>query len=151
VVHPQWRGLGLAVRLVRQALATMTTPYTEALAAMGRVHPFFERAGMSPTLLPPDAVSRRLVSAAELAGLSQADLAAVEPVRRLLEGGAGGAAGRGSSAGRQKAIAQFRHVLDRCIARAFNPDRLRRIEDPLAEICRRTARQYVYYLWQGEE
>lgn len=47
VIHPQWRGLGLAVRLVRHALATATTRYTEALAAMGHVHPFFERAGMT--------------------------------------------------------------------------------------------------------
>jgi len=47
VIHPQWRGLGLAVRLVRHALNTATTAYTEALAAMGHVHPFFERAGMT--------------------------------------------------------------------------------------------------------
>lgn len=51
VLDPQWRGLGLAVRLVRYALEhpEPTRPplaYTEALAAMGRVSPFFERAGM---------------------------------------------------------------------------------------------------------
>jgi len=46
VVHPAYRSCGLAVRLVRHALAEARTPVTEALAVMGRVHPMFERAGM---------------------------------------------------------------------------------------------------------
>lgn len=55
VVHPQWRGLGLASRLVRHALAHPEegTRYTEALAAMGQVHPFLERAGMTRFDRPP--------------------------------------------------------------------------------------------------
>ena len=59
IVHPTYRGSGLAERLVRHALATAQTPFVEALAAMGRVHPFFEKAGMSPTYLEPDSVRRR--------------------------------------------------------------------------------------------
>ena len=47
VVHPIYRGCGLAVRLVRRALAEAQTPFVEALAAMGAVHPFFELAGMT--------------------------------------------------------------------------------------------------------
>lgn len=47
VVRPEYRGLGLAVRLVKHALAHAETPLTEALAVMGRVHPFFEKAGMT--------------------------------------------------------------------------------------------------------
>ncbi len=46
IVHPCFRGLGLAGRLVRHVLDTAETPLVEALAAMGDVHPFFERAGM---------------------------------------------------------------------------------------------------------
>src|SRR5205085_372514 len=49
VIDPRVRGLGLAVRLVRHAL-THTSPaihFTEALAAMGRVSPFFQHAGMT--------------------------------------------------------------------------------------------------------
>ncbi len=46
VVHPVFRGLGLAVTLVRHALATADTPMVEALAAMGGIHPMFEKAGM---------------------------------------------------------------------------------------------------------
>jgi GNAT superfamily N-acetyltransferase len=46
VVHPVYRGCGLAVALVRHALATAETPLVEALAVMGGVHPLFARAGM---------------------------------------------------------------------------------------------------------
>ena len=47
VVHPIYRGCGLAVRLVRRALAGADTPFVESLAAMGAVHPFLELAGMT--------------------------------------------------------------------------------------------------------
>lgn len=46
VVHPTFRSIGLAVELVRRILAESPTRYVEALAAMGRVHPFFANAGM---------------------------------------------------------------------------------------------------------
>ena len=46
VVHPRWRSMGLAVQLVAHAIQHNSTRYLEALAVMGRVHPFFEKAGM---------------------------------------------------------------------------------------------------------
>jgi len=75
VVHPQWRGLGLAVELVRRALDTATTPVTEALAAMGRATPFFERAGMTAYPRPPHAFDARLTAALARAGFTADDLA----------------------------------------------------------------------------
>jgi len=75
IVHPQWRGLGLAVRLVRHALTHAETVYTEALAAMGRVHPFFERAGMQRYDPPPRDADARLVAALREVGLTPIDLA----------------------------------------------------------------------------
>ncbi|MCC7193337.1 MAG: hypothetical protein IT444_11200 [Phycisphaeraceae bacterium] len=74
VVDPRWRGLGLAVRLVRAALRTATTPYTEALAAMGRVNPFFERAGMTAYRRPPHAHDARLVAALDRVGIAVVSL-----------------------------------------------------------------------------
>jgi hypothetical protein len=47
IVHPQFRSLGLATLLVRCLCDHCPTRYVEASAAMGRVHPFFERAGMT--------------------------------------------------------------------------------------------------------
>jgi GNAT superfamily N-acetyltransferase len=48
VVHPMFRGCGLAVRLVRHVLRHSRYRHVEALAAMGKIHPFFELAGMRP-------------------------------------------------------------------------------------------------------
>lgn len=63
VLEPRYRGLGLAVRLVKHALAHDDTPYVEALAAMGRVNPFFERAGMGRYEAPPRPADSRLLDA----------------------------------------------------------------------------------------
>jgi ABC-type ATPase with predicted acetyltransferase domain len=52
IVHPQFRALGLAVRLVRHMCEQCPTRYLEAMAVMGHVHPLFERAGMTPYLPP---------------------------------------------------------------------------------------------------
>ena len=46
IVHPQFRGLGVAARLVRRICDECPTRYVEAFAAMGEVHPLFERGGM---------------------------------------------------------------------------------------------------------
>lgn len=46
VVHPQFRAAGLAVAVVSCLIDHCDTRYVEALAVMGRAHPFFEKAGM---------------------------------------------------------------------------------------------------------
>ena len=54
VVHPQFRALGLASRLVSHVCHHCPTRWVEAFALMGRVHPFFEKGGMT-RLDPPAA------------------------------------------------------------------------------------------------
>ncbi|MBN2581810.1 MAG: hypothetical protein JXL80_02000 [Planctomycetes bacterium] len=87
VIDPNWRGLGLAVHLVRETLPQAGTPYVEAMAAMAGVHPFFERAGMVRYPVTPSPAAARLRAAMEAAGLDrrQTRSAAVmaEAVRRL--------------------------------------------------------------------
>jgi hypothetical protein len=56
IVHPVFRATGLAVRLVQCLCEHCPTRHVEALATMGWVHPFFERAGM--TRLNPDRPGR---------------------------------------------------------------------------------------------
>ncbi len=77
IVHPQFRGLGLARRLVRAALASSTTPFTEAFAAMGRVHPFFVQAGMSAHLRPPHRHNARLRAVFRTLSINEVTLASV--------------------------------------------------------------------------
>jgi predicted GNAT family acetyltransferase len=82
IVHPAFRGIGLAEALVRQALATAQTEYVEARAAMGRVHPFFRRAGMAEYARPRDEAEERLVAALEAEGMRALDLADAARIRR---------------------------------------------------------------------
>ncbi len=86
VVHPQWRGLGVAVRLVGATLAAAATVYTEAMAAMGRVHPFFERAGMTAYRRHRHEHDARLIAALGAAGVEPDDLAALRGVCRRIAG-----------------------------------------------------------------
>lgn len=100
VVDPRWRGAGVGAALVRAYLAAPLTPCTEALAAMGRWCPVFERAGMRAIPLAPAARDVRLARRLRALGVSAADL--VHPtrdptsrpgVRRALEAWAAGARG----------------------------------------------------------
>jgi hypothetical protein len=45
VLHPTYRGAGVAAAFVRRACETCPVSWIETLTAMGRVNPFFERAG----------------------------------------------------------------------------------------------------------
>lgn len=85
IVDPRYRGLGLAVRLVRHALATATTPYTEALAAMGVANPFFEKAGMAAYPRPPHPHDERLSAALSACGTSDHALLRVRTWDRVLQ------------------------------------------------------------------
>jgi GNAT superfamily N-acetyltransferase len=49
IVHPQFRGLGLASLLVRRICDACPTRYVEAFAAMGDLHPLFASGGMRRT------------------------------------------------------------------------------------------------------
>ena len=46
IVHPQFRGMGVASGLVRRICEDCTTRYVDAMAVMGEVVPVFEKAGM---------------------------------------------------------------------------------------------------------
>ncbi len=45
VLHPTYRGAGVAAAFVRRSCETCPVPWIETLSAMGHVNPFFERAG----------------------------------------------------------------------------------------------------------
>jgi hypothetical protein len=129
----------VATRLVAETLAAVGTPYVEALAAMGRVHPFFERAGMTAYPSPPSPPSARLRAALEAAGV--------------------GRLARRSAAGLEAAIdalpAATRAFVEAEVARwsrsylaaknhkTNRPDRRRR----LALVARHLDAAPVYYLW----
>jgi ABC-type lipoprotein export system ATPase subunit/GNAT superfamily N-acetyltransferase len=47
VLHPTYRGAGIAAGFVRKACASCPVPWIETLSAMGHANPFFERAGFT--------------------------------------------------------------------------------------------------------
>src|SRR5205814_5557710 len=47
IVHPAYRGLGLASILIHCILHNCPTRYTEALATMAKAHPLFKKSGMT--------------------------------------------------------------------------------------------------------
>jgi len=143
VIAPNWRGLGLAARLVAETMPTVGTPYVEALAAMGHVHPFFERAGMTAYPQGPSPAGERLKAALETAGIGRTDrrsAAALEtalsalppPARRLAE----------------REIRRWAlSYLGAKNHRTNRPDR----ERTLALVARHLDATPVYYLWRRKE
>lgn len=45
VIHPTYRGAGLATEFVRASCASCPVPWIETLSVMGHLNPFFEKAG----------------------------------------------------------------------------------------------------------
>jgi hypothetical protein len=141
VVAPNWRGLGLAARLVSETLPQVGTPYVETLAAMGQMHPLFVRAGMTAYPQPPSKEGERLVAALEAAGLDRADrrsparlaaaLDALPPVARRL-------ADREIARWARSYLGAKNHKINR-------PDLARRLD----LVARHIDSAPVYYLWHA--
>lgn len=84
IVDPRYRGMGLAVGLVKHALATATTRYTEALAVMGRVSPFFKRSGMTEYERQPLPAEERALAALRFTGIDPHQLALPKQVEQRI-------------------------------------------------------------------
>jgi hypothetical protein len=84
IVEPRFRSLGLAVRLVRETMPIMGVPFVEALAVMGRVNPFFEKAGLTRYDAPVSASCIRLIEAFSAVGVDEEDLIDAELVQNRL-------------------------------------------------------------------
>lgn len=69
IVAPRYRAIGVARMLVRHYLDRPGTPLTEAVASMGAICPFFERAGMTPYRIGPSKRDARLADALHAAHL----------------------------------------------------------------------------------
>jgi hypothetical protein len=78
IIEPRFSGLGLAGRLVRETMPLVNVPIVEALAVMGWVNPFFEKAGMKAYKAQPSAASVQFIEALSIIGIEQADL--LDPV-----------------------------------------------------------------------
>ena len=85
IIEPRLRGLGLATRLVRETMPKVNVPIVEALAVMGHINPFFEKAGMKAYKAPLPARCAQMAEAFSLVGIEQESLAEPAKVQKHIE------------------------------------------------------------------
>ena len=85
VIEPRFRGLGLASRMVRETMPKMNIPIIEAMAVMGLVNPFFEKAGMRAFTAKMPARCVQLTEALSMVGIEKEDLSDSQKVQRKLD------------------------------------------------------------------
>ena len=85
IIEPRFRGLGLASSLVRETMPQVKVPIVEAVAVMGLVNPFLEKAGMTayPTRQPARTV--QLIEAFSLLGIEAELLIEPQKVQQKLD------------------------------------------------------------------
>ena len=140
VIAPNWRGLGLASRLVAETMPHVGTVYVEAMAAMGEMHPMFVRAGMTAYAQAPSPQGQRLAAALEAAGLERTDRRSADALGRAV-----GALDRPARDMAMREIERWaRSYLGAKNHRTNRPDRRRMME----LVARHLDARPVYYLWR---
>lgn len=139
IIEPRFRGIGLASRLVRETMAEMGVAVVEAIAEMGTVNPFFEKAGMKAYRgkLPSRCV--RMREAFSVVGIEKEELSDASNVQRKLE----------QLGGDEVAFIEreIRNFLEHYGKRRFVPAGCERTAFVLSKLSRRP----VYYIWFNPE
>ena len=86
IIEPRYRGLGLASRLVAETMPRLGAAVIEAMAVMGAVHPFFEKAGMKRYEAKPAAGSVQLIEALGMVGIDEREFIDSQAVQDKLDG-----------------------------------------------------------------
>ncbi len=135
IVEPRFRGLGLATRLVKQTMPLMNVPVVEALAVMGHINPFFEKAGMTAYTAPLSAGCIRMKEAFSLVGIEDEMLIDTDIVQERIK--------RLSSGGKLFIERELQEFLQNYGKRKNMAPGFKRIQYVLSKL---TARP-VYYIW----
>ncbi|MHC4507398.1 MAG: hypothetical protein ACYTAO_00380 [Planctomycetota bacterium] len=85
IIEPRFRRLGLATRLVRETMPRLNVPIVEAVAVMGLVNPFLEKAGMKAYRAKPHTANVQLVEAFSLLGIESTELIDAAKVQQKLD------------------------------------------------------------------
>jgi len=139
IIEPRFRGLGLASRLVRETMPEMGVPIVEAMAVMGLVNPFFEKAGMRAFTAKIPARCVQLVEAFSTVGIEKEELINPQKVEGKLD-----------RLGRDEA--EFVELQIRCFLQSYGKRRyetggLERTKFILSKLTYRP----VYYIWFNPE
>ncbi len=85
IIEPRFRGIGLAQRLVRETMPLMNVPIVEALAVMGLINPFFEKANMQGYTAATPPRNERLIEAFGSVGIEGASLISPRKVQDRID------------------------------------------------------------------
>jgi hypothetical protein len=138
VIEPRYRALGLAYELVEKTMPLLEMPYIEALAVMGKVNPFFEKAGMMKFEAAQSSRCVQLCQALSAVGIEQSDLVDIERTHSILQG-----LNDKAKCFIEKQITDFLTAYGR--RAKLMPDCLRRTEFFISRLSDRP----VYYLWRN--
>jgi GNAT superfamily N-acetyltransferase len=139
IIEPRFRGIGLASRLVRETMAEMDVAVIEAIAEMGMVNPFFEKAGMKRYTGKLPARCARMQEALSMVGIEKEQLSDTASVQQKLERLEGDEA-----AFIEREIREF---LEHYGKRRFMSAGCERTAFVLSKLARRP----VYYVWFNPE
>ncbi|MDD5458610.1 MAG: hypothetical protein PHF37_04395 [Phycisphaerae bacterium] len=85
IIEPRFRGLGLAAKLVRETMDKMDVPIIEAMAVLGHINPFFERAGMQRVDGDEPPLSVKIKDALKRIGIDKTELADAQQIQKIIE------------------------------------------------------------------
>jgi hypothetical protein len=85
IIEPRFRSLGLASRLVRETMPRINVPIIEAMAVMGIVNPFLEKAGMRAFTAKIQTRCVRLIEAFSVVGIENQELIDPKKVQGKLD------------------------------------------------------------------
>jgi len=135
IIEPRYRGLGLASWLVAETMGRLDVPIIEALAVMGQVNPFFERAGMRAYSAKMPRRCVQLIEALSMVGIEEAELIDPRGVQKVLD-----SLGRGEAGFIEQQIRLFLQSYGKRRVMKAGPERTRFVLSKL------TFRP-VYYIW----
>lgn len=135
IIEPRFRNLGLASMLVSRTMPLMDVPIIEAMAVMGLVNPFFEKAGMTAYKAPLPARCVQMLEAFYYVRIRQKDLIDAQKVNKKI-----GRLGKSKSAFIEDQISSFLQSYGK---RRYSCSGIERTRYVLSKL---TARP-VYYIW----
>jgi len=139
IIEPRFRCLGLASRLVRETMPLMNVPVIEALAVMGSVNPFFERAGMTAYTAPMPTRCAQMSEAFSMAGVEKNMLINPQKVQRTID--------RLQQNESKFIELQIKHFLQSYGKRRNMPAGMERTRFVLSKLTERP----TYYIWFNKE
>jgi predicted GNAT family N-acyltransferase len=139
IIEPRFRGLGLGSKLVRETLAKADVPIVEALAVMGSVNSFFEKAGMTSYTASQSRRCVQMTEAFGVVGIKDDEFINTEAVNKKLN----------KLTGKPKAFIenQIRRFLQGFNKKRYLADGIERTRFVLSKLTDRP----IYYIWFNPE